>query len=55
MIPLLKALNVMNTCFFENGSLAATVLYTGNHPLAGELHFVLNGKDYLIGKENETA
>jgi hypothetical protein len=37
--------------FFENGELAHTITYCGKHPLAGETHFIFQGKDYLIDKK----
>lgn len=49
--PIIKSIECNEYLFFEDGSLAATVLYAGHNPLAGELHFILNGKDYLIGRK----
>ena len=49
--PIIEAIESNDYLFFENGELAHTVRYCGNHPLAGETHFIFNGVDYLIKKE----
>jgi hypothetical protein len=49
--PIVEDIEVNDYLFFENGELAHTITYRGNHPLAGETHFIFNGVDYLIKKE----
>jgi hypothetical protein len=49
--PIIENINANDYLFFENGELAHTITYCGNHPLAGETHFIFNGMDYLIKKE----
>lgn len=49
--PIIESIEANDYLFFENGKLASTVRYCGNHPLAGETHFIFNGVDYLIKKE----
>ena len=52
--PIIELIEANDYLFFENGELAHTVRYCGNHPLAGETHFIFNGTDYLIKKEKAT-
>jgi len=49
--PIIENIKANDYLFFENGELAHTITYCGNHPLAGETHFIFNGVDYLIKKE----
>jgi hypothetical protein len=49
--PIIESIEANDYLFFENGELAHTITYCGNHPLAGETHFIFNGTDYLIKKE----
>jgi hypothetical protein len=49
--PIIENIEANDYLFFENGKFAHTVHYCGNHPLAGETHFIFNGVDYLIKKE----
>lgn len=49
--PIIESIEANDYLFFENGELAHTITYCGNHPLAGETHFIFNGVDYLIKKE----
>jgi hypothetical protein len=49
--PIVEDIEVNDYLFFENGEIAHTITYRGNHPLAGETHFIFNGVDYLIKKE----
>ena len=52
--PIIESIEANDYLFFENGELAHTVRYCGNHPLAGETHFIYNGTDYVIKKEKTT-
>ena len=52
--PIIEIIEANDYLFFANGELANTVRYCGNHPLAGEIHFIYNGTDYLIKKEKTT-
>ena len=52
--PIIENIEANDYLFFENGELAHIVHYCGNHPLAGETHFIFNGKDYIIKKEKTT-
>jgi len=49
--PIIENIKANDYLFFEDGELAHTITYCGNHPLAGETHFIFNGVDYLIKKE----
>ena len=46
--PIVLSIEINNYLFFENGEMARTIHYCGNHPLAGETHLFLNGTDYCI-------
>jgi len=46
--PIIENIEANDYLFFANGKLAHTVRYCGNHPLAGETHFIFNGVEYLI-------
>lgn len=52
--PIIEDIEANDYLFFENGDLAHTITYCGNHPLAGETHFIFNGADYIIKKEKTT-
>ncbi|HHX70423.1 MAG TPA: hypothetical protein GX708_20510 [Gallicola sp.] len=49
--PIIESIEANDYLFFENGELAHTVRYCGNHPLAGETHFIFNGANYIIKKD----
>lgn len=46
--PIIEDIEANDYLFFENGELAHTITYCGDHPLAGETHFIFNGADYII-------
>lgn len=52
--PIIENIEANDYLFFENGNLAHTVHYCGEHPLRGETHFIFNGADYIIKKEKTT-
>ena len=52
--PIIEIIEANDYLFFENGELAHTVTYCGEHPLSGETHFIFKGTDYLIKKEKTT-
>ena len=49
--PIIGIIKANDYLFFENGELAHTIRYCGNHPFAGETHFIFKGVDYVIKKE----
>ena len=49
--PTIESIEANGYLFFENGELAQTVRYCGNHPLAGETHLIFNGIDYCIDRK----
>ncbi len=46
--PIEESIEINEYMFFESGELANTVHYCGNHPLAGQEHFIFNGTHYTI-------
>jgi len=49
--PIIEIIEANDYLFFENGELAHTITYCGDHPLAGETHFIFKGANYIIKKE----
>ena len=52
--PIIEIIEANDYLFFENGELAHTVRYCGEHPRSGETHFIFNGVDYIIKTEKTT-
>ena len=48
--PIIEIIEANDYLFFENGELAHTITYCGNHPLAEETHLIFKGVDYVIKK-----
>lgn len=49
--PIIENIEANDYLYFENGELAHTITYRGDHPLAGETHFIFKGTNYVIKKE----
>ena len=49
--PVVESIEANEYLFFGNGELAATVRYTGKHPLAGTTVFIFQGVTYEVAHE----
>jgi len=49
--PIIEIIEANDYLFFENGEQAHIVCYCGDHPLAGETHFIFNGSDFCIKRD----
>ena len=49
--PIIESIEANDYLFFANGEQAHIVCYCGDHPLAGETHFIFNGSDFCIKRD----